>query len=371
MQKGKPGGKKPSLAQKLNRKLSLRLLGIFLLLDGVFAAVLLNMGQGVRVAAVLVVAVELVVLLVNQLSNAGLIKKTLKPLSDLSQTVAQLTRPHGAGREELAQLALQLERIDAEALDTRLSAGEGQGELRELTDAINALLERIDGAYAAQIRFVSDASHELRTPIAVIQGYANLLNRWGKDDPAARQEAIDAISAEAETMKRLVEQLLFLARGDNHTQKLEPREVDATELAAQVLRETAMLDQTHPLAADWSEGVTVRADPDLVKEGLRILMDNAVKYTPAGGQITLRVRREGGEVRLSVEDRGQGIAPQELDRVFQRFYRTDASRARQTGGSGLGLSIALWIAAGHGGHLEVISCPNLGSEFTLALPCAE
>lgn len=366
-----------SLARKLNLRLTLRQLRLFVVLDlavFAFARFALHISLTVRELGhvlFLTLGAELLLLLLGAMQNAGLIKKTLQPLTDLTAAtqVAAARTAAGPDPAQLSDLADRLERIDAAQLDTRLPVAEN-AELRELTEAINAMLERLDAAYAAQIKFVDHASHELRTPIAVIQGYANLLNRWGKDDPAARQEAIDAIMAESEAMKNLVEQLLFLARGDNHTMRVKPTVLDATEVASQVLKETALVDQTHPLSADWDGSVNLTADPDLLKEALRILVDNAVKYTPAGGRITLRIRAEGGEARLSVIDEGVGVSGEDLPHVFDRFYRADASRARQTGGSGLGLSIAERIAQCHKGHLEVTSALGLGSKFTLVLPVA-
>lgn len=367
MSKNKKSG---SLARGLNLRLTLRLLLILLVLDaGLFAFATLVLDvylEPVDIYIVLAVTagVELLALLMSALQNAGLIKKTLRPLTDLS---AQLDRRVTATQGSLSTLAGQLGSIDAGRLSTRLSV-DGPAELRELTGAINAMLQRLDEAYAAQTRFVSDASHELRTPIAVIQGYANLLNRWGKDDPTARQEAIDAILSESESMKKLVEQLLFLARGDNHTQAVALKRVEATELAAQVLKETALVDETHPLRADWDGPIPLTADPELLKEALRVLVDNACKYTPSGGAITLSVREREGQVRFEVLDEGEGVAPADLPHLFERFYRTDGSRARETGGSGLGLAIAQRIAQSHGGALEVQSAPGLGSRFTLTVP---
>lgn len=364
-----------SLGKGLNRRLTLRTVLLFLLLDAAFffiATIWLDAylyEDDIALILLLAVAVELVFVVVSALQNAGLIKKTLRPLADLSTATARLSDRAAATQGGLSHLAGQLEGIDAGRLDYRLPM-EGPAELQELTGAINAMLERLDEAYAAQSRFVSDASHELRTPISVIRGYANLLNRWGKDDPKARQEAIDAIVAESEAMEKLVEQLLFLAREDNHTTKLALETIDATDVATQVLRETALIDKTHPLRADWTEGVSVTADPGLLKEGLRVLVDNACKYTPAGGQVTLRVRAQAGQVRFTVSDEGEGISKDDLPHLFDRFYRADASRTRKTGGTGLGLAIARGIAQQHGGYLEVESCPGLGSRFTLVLPQA-
>ncbi|MEI3110462.1 MAG: ATP-binding protein [Oscillospiraceae bacterium] len=193
-------------------------------------------------------------------------------------------------------------------------------------------------------RFLSDASHELRTPIAVIQGYANMLNRWGKDDPAVRQEAISAIRAEADCMRRGVEQLLFLARGDNNTQTVHFKAFDLSAVVDEVYRETELLETGRQVGSAIQPGIRFYGDTGLLKQALRILVDNAVKYTPEGGALFVRLKGKEGIVQLSVSDTGQGIAPDDLPKVFQRFYRTDESRTRQTGGTGLGLSIAQWIA---------------------------
>ena len=230
------------------------------------------------------------------------------------------------------------------------------------------MLDRIDQSYRAQMRFVSDASHELRTPISVIQGYANLLNRWGKDDPEAMQESIDAITQEAQSMKELVEQLLFLARGDNDSLVVEPEVFDLTAVAGQVMRDSQVIDQTHPMEAHWEGPVFVNCDLGLTKQAIRILVDNAIKYTPNGGAITMTVEEKEGMAHLSVTDEGIGISPEALPHIFDRFFRADESRTRQTGGSGLGLSIAKWIVERHGGWFDVVSRQNVGTKMTIVLP---
>lgn len=311
---------------------------------------------------------QLASLITNLFKNAGSIKKVLRPIQELAATAARLNHVERMSPEELKVLAGQLDHINATHLDERIDLPGTQKELQTLAQAINAMLDRINEAYRSQMRFVSDASHELRTPIAVIQGYANLLDRWGKDDPAARQEAIDAIAAEAESMKELVERLLFLARGENETIPVEMTWFDGGEMAGEVLKETAMTDCGHPLRGDWAEGVTVYGDRGLLKEALRVLVDNAVKYTPQGGAVTLAIRREGETARLSVTDQGEGISQKDLPHVFERFYRADQSRNRNTGGSGLGLSIVRWIAERHNGWAEALSGPGLGTRFTIVLP---
>ena len=307
-------------------------------------------------------------LLCNLFKNAGTIRKTLKPIQELAAAASRLGSGSAMSPEELQALAGKLDQINATHLDRRISVPGTQKELQALAAAINAMLDRINAAYRSQMRFVSDASHELRTPIAVIQGYANLLNRWGKDDPETRQEAIDAIRGEADSMKELVEQLLFLARGDNDSMHIEVEPFDLTAVAAEVYKETEMIDQTHRFSADWQEAVPVQADVGLTKQALRILVDNAIKYTPAGGRITLSVCRRGDTARLSVQDEGQGIDAASLPHIFDRFYRTDESRARQTGGTGLGLAIAKWIVERHGGWFEVASWVGVGTRMTVVLP---
>ena len=307
-------------------------------------------------------------LVCNLFKNAGTIKKTLKPIQELAAAASRLGSGGAMSPEELKALAVKLDQINATHLDQRISVPGTQKELQTLAAAINAMLDRINAAYRSQMRFVSDASHELRTPIAVIQGYANLLNRWGKDDPETRQEAIDAIRGEADSMKELVEQLLFLARGDNDSMHIEMAPLDLTAVAAGVFKETEMIDQTHRFSARLEEPVPVRADDGLIKQALRILVDNAIKYTPAGGRITLSARREGVHALFCVQDEGQGIDAASLPHIFDRFFRTDESRTRQTGGTGLGLAIAKWIVERHGGWFEVSSWVGVGTRITVVLP---
>ncbi len=316
---------------------------------------------------------QLVMLITSIFSGMRIIRETLSPIAALTQAAQDISRQEGPPSpeqvEELEELAGKLRSINAARLDTRISLDDTQDELRGLAGAINGMLERINAAYRAQARFVSDASHELRTPISVIQGYANLLDRWGKNDPKTLQESIDAIKGEAAGMKELVEQLLFLARGDNDTMVLQRERFDLAELTAQVLREMRMIDGGHEYE-ERLEPVFIVADQGLVKQALRILCDNAVKYTPAGGNISLRTSREGKLAKVAVQDDGIGIPAEAVPRIFDRFYRADESRARATGGTGLGLSIAMWIVQRHGGHMEVLSREDVGTRISMLLPAA-
>ena len=310
----------PYAARKLINQLFFRSLAGYLVLDAV--VLLLFSGRGR--AWWLLLAAEVVALLLGMQKNTQIVQQMFAPIRALEETADALNGER-VDTETLRRLAKRLDGINVTSLKTsRIQIPGGQEELRALASAINAMLERIDREYQVQARFVSDASHELRTPIAVIQGYANMLDRWGKDDPEVRQEAISAIRAEADSMASAIQ-----------------------------------------------PGIQFYGDTGLLKQALRILVDNAVKYTPEGGALFVRLQGKDGIVELSVSDTGQGIAPDDLPKVFQRFFRTDESRTRQTGGTGLGLSIAQWIAVRHGGWIQVTSKQGVGSRFTLVLPWAE
>lgn len=317
----------------------------------------------------LILILELFMLLRSIFTGARMIRKTLRPIQELAEAAQNLSTEGVFSPAQLEVLAGKLDNINATRLDTRISVGDTQNELKTLASAINGMLDRINESYRSQIRFVSDASHELRTPISVIQGYANLLDRWGKKDEKTLQESIDAIKDETANMKGLVEQLLFLARGDNNSMALQIEHFELSDLVLEVLRETQMIDGGH----EYNSSVTsvfIKADKSLIKQALRILIDNAMKYTPPGKRITISVSGSDGYARLTVQDEGIGIAPDAVPRIFDRFFRADESRARATGGTGLGLSIAKWITERHGGHIEVLSRQDIGTRISIALPIA-
>ncbi|MDR3541323.1 MAG: ATP-binding protein [Desulfosporosinus sp.] len=317
----------------------------------------------------LLLILELLMLIRSFSSGARMIRKTLRPIAELAETAQNLTTDGVFTPEQLEVLAGKLDDINATKLDTRISVDETQNELKTLASAINGLLDRINHSYRSQVRFVSDASHELRTPISVIQGYANLLDRWGKNDPKTLQESIDAIKDETANMKGLVEQLLFLARGDNNTMALQIERFELSALAVEVLRETQMIDAGHEYDSQVRP-VLINADKSLIKQATRILVDNAMKYTPPGKRITLSVTSTQGFAWLTAQDEGIGIAPDAVPQIFDRFFRADESRARTTGGTGLGLSIAKWITERHGGHMEVLSRQDIGTRISIVLPVA-
>jgi two-component system, OmpR family, sensor histidine kinase ArlS len=230
------------------------------------------------------------------------------------------------------------------------------------------MLDRIQNSYDIQNRFVSDASHELRTPIAVIQGYANLLDRWGKEDKEVLEESITAIKSEAESMKILIEKLLFLARSDKNTQKVEMSEFEIDILIDEILKETKMIDTRHEIINEKNEVIKIIADKNLLKEALRIFMDNSIKYTPQGGSIKLNSYIKDRNLIIEIADTGIGISKEDLSHIFDRFYRADKSRGKESGGTGLGLSIAKWIILKHKGSIEVQSRLGFGTKINISLP---
>ena len=258
--------------------------------------------------------------------------------------------------------------LSASNLSNRINIAGTKNELRDLAVVINSMLDRIERSYNSQKQFVSDASHELRTPIAVLQGYINMLNRWGKSDPEVLDEAINAIAQETQSMKELVESLLFLARHDKKTLMMEMEAFDALDVLTELHREAAMVTPEDTFILSPAVSCPMEGDRSMVKQVMRILCDNAVKYTPKGGVIQLGVERKPGGVTLSVADNGPGISQEDLPKIFERFYRADAARHSESGGHGLGLSIARIIVMAHGGKLRVRSKVGVGSTFYVDLP---
>jgi len=319
-------------------------------------------------AFIALMVIEFLILLSQTVRDRKVIRKTMDPISDFARSAQNISDVNKKlNHEKMMALAGRLDGIDAGHLDARIQVDDMHSELKNVAEAINGMLDRINESYAAQARFVSDASHELRTPIAVIQGYANLLDRWGKEDEKALAESISAIKDEAESMKELVEQLLFLARGDSNRISLFEERVVMGEIVNEVVGEMRMLGTMQNITVSGDRAV-VLADRALIKQALRILVDNATKYTDAEGQITISAALDGCFAKLSVEDNGIGISPDILPNVFDRFVRADQSRARATGGAGLGLSIAQWIAARHKGYMEVLSREGFGTKISFVIP---
>ncbi len=265
------------------------------------------------------------------------------------------------------KITKRINEISDDNISARLDPVDTQDELMELTDQINEMLGKLQEAFERQENFVSDASHELKTPLSVIAGYANLLRRWGKDDPKILDESVAAISRESENMKRIVDQLLWLAKLGNFT--VNNSVFNLYEAVSDVVDGYKTVNVKRDITLTGDPLVTLNADKNLVTEAVRTLVDNAIKYTPPQtGVIKIEIKRiEGGKVELSVSDNGIGISDADIAHIFERFYRCDKARGRESGSSGLGLTICKSIIEMMGGNIYVESEKGVGSRFVIEL----
>src|SRR5215204_135779 len=280
-----------------------------------------------------------------------------------------LTRAALSPVEAVVRAASEMSEGD---LSRRLPVANPKDEIGRLTTTINALLARLEVAFtrleetlSRQRRFAADASHELRTPLTSISGHARMLDEWALDaDKETAHRSVGTIRREAGKMRGLIESLLTLTRGDEGA----PMEVGRYDLGAvaKEATETAANGRVSVEFVPIGHEITAAFDRERILQVASILLDNAVKYTPDGGSVTVRVEEEDGSVVLAVSDTGVGISEEQLPLVFERFYRADAARAEE--GVGLGLSIARQIAEAHGGTIEARSKLGVGSTFVLLLP---
>ena len=276
-------------------------------------------------------------------------------------------------RKSLSPIALmneQTRRITAKSLSSRLDVANPHDEVGLLATTINALLARLDAAFKEQQRFIADASHELRTPVAVLRGETEVA--LGQERSANEyQESLALIKDEAEWLSRIVENLFVLARQPVDAQSLVNEPVRLNEVVAECARAAQVLATRKGLRLNVGgalEEVNLNGDDEMLKRMLLNLLDNAVKYTAPGGEIGVKLASRNGSAQIVVTDTGIGISPEDQQRIFDRFYRVDKARSRALGGAGLGLSIARWIVEAHGGTLSVESAPGHGSAFTVEIP---
>ncbi len=334
-------------------------------LDGTLLASIAFFDIMVAVAAVVGVLFlfQFVGVMLSLFGEARRIHNTLTPIYEIAEKADELNRlTFSEDKYQLIEKAL--DKVDP---DDNKHISLGDRELQGIESAVNSLVERLKDSYRQQARFVNDASHELRTPIAVIQGYANMLERWGSSDEKVLEESIAAITHEADHMNKLVEQLLFLARGDSGKTVLNKERVVLNDLMQEIYEESFMIDEAHPYRFKNPDGeIAVYADPTLLKQAVRILIDNAAKYTKEKDEIILGLGRTSDmKPYLMVQDTGIGMTQQDVEHMFERFYRAD--EARSFTGTGLGLSIAKWIVDKHGGHFEVVSRTELGTRIMIVL----
>jgi two-component system OmpR family sensor kinase len=265
--------------------------------------------------------------------------------------------------DTITQTAFAISRADD--LDKRIPQVGPQDEVGRLARTFNIMLDRLEGLFRGQQRFIADISHELRTPLTTIRGNLDLMRRMGSFD----QASLDAMQAETERMTRMVGDLLLLAQADAG-QPIRRERVELDTLMLEVFRQMRPLAENIELSIGEEDQASVLGDADRLKQLLINLVDNAIKYTPNSGRVTLGLRRVESQAVLTVADTGIGIPEQDLPHIFERFYRVGKARSRAAGGSGLGLSIVQWIVQAHNGKISVTSQPGQGTTFTVWLPLA-
>lgn len=274
------------------------------------------------------------------------------------------------GLAPLSRLITHIRTIHPSKLSARMPFYGGAEEIHDLVNAFNVLLDRVEEAMKRQQQFIADASHEFRTPLAIIEGYVRLLRRWGKQHESIRDEALMAMEVECSRLFHLIEDMLSLAKMQH-----EERTIDNPLLVQSLiplLKEvekvwTATFPKHLSLSFNWTEPLEMAMDKAKIRRLLDILLDNARKYTEQG-HVHLEACRKGEWIEITVEDTGIGIPEEDLANVFERFYRVDKSRNRHRGGSGLGLPIAKSIVQEHGGEIVIRRSAGGGTIVQVKIP---
>jgi two-component system sensor histidine kinase ArlS len=259
--------------------------------------------------------------------------------------------------------------ISASNLSERIEIEWPDDELTRLAQTFNEMIGRLQDAFERQNTFVSNASHELRTPIAVIQGYTDLLRRWGSDKQDVFEESVKAIITETASMTRLIGSLLLLAKSDRGLEpELETFSLNA--LIGEAARDSQLIAPEHLITFqdNTNTPALISADRALIRQMLHALIDNSTAFTARNGEIAIGLTGEDGLAVVSIKDSGIGIPQEEIGFIFDRFYCVDKSRTKEKGGCGLGLSIVKSIVDLHSGKISVESEPGTGTEFKITLP---
>lgn len=262
----------------------------------------------------------------------------------------------------------QAQSISVDDLSKRIDISGPDDELKKLSETFNQMIGRIEIGYERQNQFALDASHELATPLAVVKGYLDIIARWGKKDEKVLDEAIENMQKELKNITSLLDTLLFIARNDNDISEVDKEEVWMNELLVEIYKESKLIYPERRFSINTNQSAQAKVDTKLIKQMMRALIDNGVKYSRDESEITLGLRQNEEEFILSILDEGIGIAKNDISQIFDRFYRVDKARTREMGGSGLGLSIVKWIVDIHQGKIVVDSELGNGTRIDIIFP---
>lgn len=288
------------------------------------------------------------VLLISVVGGYFLAKQSLKPVDEITRTAREIT---------------------ATNLRQRINVVNHKDEIGRLTDTLNDMIRRLEASFEQVGQFSVDASHELRTPLTIMRGEIELALQ-GNRTTASYKKTLASLLDEVMRMASIIEGLILLAKADGGIVKLEKKPTRLDLLVSEIKEDAEVLAERKGIRVSISklDEATVSGDEIRLRQLMLNLVDNAIKYTPEGGKVTLSLERGNGNANFTVEDTGIGIPEKDLDKIFDRFYRVDKSRSRLPDGLGLGLPISKWVAEAHGGRLLVESKAGVGSKFTVVLP---
>jgi heavy metal sensor kinase len=289
-----------------------------------------------------------IILLFSSVGGWFLAKASLHPLDEIIRTAQDIT---------------------ASNLSRRLPTPSSNDEIRRLSDTLNDMISRLESSFERIRQFTADASHELRTPLTILTGELELALRKGRK-PEEYQQTLSSALQEVLRLSRVVESLLLLSRADMGRASLHLEPTNLTEMLADLADAASVLGVSKSIYINYrpSEDLNVLADNAKLYQMFLNLVDNAVKYTPEGGLISMTIHKDGAFAEVRVRDTGIGISPENQKKIFDRFYRVDKARSRELGGVGLGLSIVRWTVEAHNGTIRVESEPGQGSTFIVRLP---
>ncbi|WP_078392678.1 sensor histidine kinase [Shouchella patagoniensis] len=298
-----------------------------------------------RVLQVILTIATLIILIPSFLGGRVLSKLIVNPIVSMIQTMEEIQK-----RGTFKHIPLEQKSND---------------ELAKMAQTFNRMMDLLEANYNKQEQFVSDASHELKTPLTVVESYAKLLKRWGKEKPDVLDEAVEAIYSEAVRMKEMTQQMLLLAKDESQF-TIDYEKMNITSVAKEAARNLEKAFQRSIVVEADEEEISLEGDAQKLKQVFFILLDNAIKYSSE--PVNLSISRTASGVQLDIKDKGEGIPADEVDKVYDRFYRVDKSRTRETGGSGLGLPIAKRIVEAHHGKIKLSSVDGIGTTVTVHLP---